>query len=96
MEMHVEAAVRSGLFCVFSLPGAFLRSRVTGACPVTTNLIIMRVNLRTTSVVRICYTGTCTRLHLLDKLLDKLYLVPDSNTGGRAVRRACPCPDSHR
>ena len=29
-------------------PGAFLSSRVTGACPVTTDLI-MRVNVRTTT-----------------------------------------------
>ena len=32
--------------CVFS--GVFLSSRVTGACPVTTDLI-MRVNVRTTT-----------------------------------------------
>ena len=32
--------------CVF--PGVFLSSRVTGACPVTTDLI-MRVNVRTTT-----------------------------------------------
>ena len=34
--------------CVF-FPGVFLSSRVTGACPVTTDLI-MRVNVRTTTV----------------------------------------------
>ena len=34
------------LVCVF--PGVFLSSRVTGACPVTTDLI-MRVNVRTTT-----------------------------------------------
>ena len=33
-----------GLFVFF--PGVFLSSRVTGACPVTTDLI-MRVNVRT-------------------------------------------------
>ena len=33
-----------GLFVVF--PGVFLSSRVTGACPVTTDLII-RINVRT-------------------------------------------------
>ena len=33
--------------CVF-FPGGFLSSRVTGACPVTTDLI-MRVNVRTTT-----------------------------------------------
>ena len=33
--------------CVF-FPGVFLSSRVTGACPVTTDLI-MRVNVRTTT-----------------------------------------------
>ena len=38
--------------CVYHLwfvffPGVFLSSRVTGACPVTTDLI-MRVNVRTT------------------------------------------------
>ena len=36
--------------CVFFrfFPGVFLSSRVTGACPVTTDLI-MRVNVRTTT-----------------------------------------------
>ena len=34
--------------CVF-FPGVFLSSRVTGACPVTTDLI-MRVNVRTTTM----------------------------------------------
>ena len=34
-----------GLFVFF--PGVFLNSRVTGACPVTTDLM-MRVNVRTT------------------------------------------------
>ena len=34
--------------CVFSLAGVVLSSRVTGACPVTTDLI-MRVNVRTTT-----------------------------------------------
>ena len=33
--------------CVF-FPGVFLSSRVTGACPATTDLI-MRVNVRTTT-----------------------------------------------
>ena len=37
-----------GLFVFF--PGVFLSSRVTGACPVTTDLI-MRVNVRTTTTV---------------------------------------------
>ena len=39
---HVE------LFVFF--PGVFLSSRVTGACPVTTDLI-MRVNMRTTTTI---------------------------------------------
>ena len=39
------------LVCVF-FPGVFLGSRVTGACPVTTDLI-MRVNMRTTTIVQI-------------------------------------------
>ena len=32
-----------GCVCVFSVSGVFVHSRVTGARPVTTNLIIMRV-----------------------------------------------------
>ena len=36
--------------CFF--PGVFLSSRVTGACPVTTDLI-MRVNVRTTTFVMV-------------------------------------------
>ena len=39
--------------CVCVLPGIFLSSGVTGACPVTTDLI-MRVNVRiTTTTTRI-------------------------------------------
>ena len=39
--------------CVF-FPGVFLSSRVTGACPVTTNLIIrVIVRTTTTSVARV-------------------------------------------
>ena len=37
-----------GGLCVF-FPGVFLSSRVTGACPVTTDDLIMRVNVRTTT-----------------------------------------------
>ena len=36
------------LFVVVFFPGVFLHSRVTGACPVTTDSII-RVNVRTSS-----------------------------------------------
>ena len=39
-----------GLFVFF--PGVFLSSRVTGACPVTTDLI-MRVNAKTTTTTRV-------------------------------------------
>ena len=41
----IYACTTFGLFVFF--PGVFLLSRVTGACPVTTDLI-MRVNVRTT------------------------------------------------
>ena len=40
-----------GLFVFF--PGVFLSSRVTGACPVATDLI-MRVNVRTTTTTTFC------------------------------------------
>ena len=36
------------LVCLCLFPGVFLCSRVTGACPVTTDFI-MRVNVRTTT-----------------------------------------------
>ena len=39
--------------CVF-FPGVFLSSRVTGACPVTTDLI-MRVNVRTTTTTTVTH-----------------------------------------
>ena len=40
-----------GLFVFF--PGVFLSSRVTGACPATTDLnILMRVNVRTTTTIQ--------------------------------------------
>ena len=40
--------------CVF-FPGVFLSSRVTGACPVTTDLI-MRVSVRTTTTTTLMRT----------------------------------------
>ena len=43
-----------GLFVFF--PGVFLSSRVTGACPVTTDLT-MRVNVRTTTTTTTTTTG---------------------------------------
>ena len=36
------------LVCLCFIPGVFLSSRVTGACPVTADLV-MRVNVRTTT-----------------------------------------------
>ena len=42
--------------CVF-FSGVFLSSRVTGACPVTTDLI-MRVNVRTTTTTTTTICGT--------------------------------------
>ena len=47
----IYACATSGCVCVF--PGVFLSSRVTGACPVTTDLI-MRVNVRATTTTRGC------------------------------------------
>ena len=44
--------------CVF-FPGVFLSSRVTGACPVTTDLI-MRVNVRTTTPTTTTTATTAT------------------------------------
>ena len=38
--------------CVFFFPGVFFRSRVTGICPETTDLI-MRVNVKTTTTINI-------------------------------------------
>ena len=45
--------------CVF-FPGVFLSSRVTGACPVTTDLI-MRVNVRTTTTILNTYKKLTVR-----------------------------------
>ena len=59
-----------GLFVFF--PGVFLSSRVTGACPVTTDLI-MRVNVITTSLLhdildlsffRLVHTSLSMRMNL--------------------------------
>ena len=44
----------SPFVCLCFLPGVFLSSRVTGACPVTTDLI-MRVNVRTTTTTWISF-----------------------------------------
>ena len=46
------------MVCVF-FPGVLYRSRVTGACPVTTDLI-MRVNVRTTTTATAATTTTTT------------------------------------
>ena len=43
--------------CVY-FPGVFLSSRVTGACPVTTDLI-MRVNVRTTTTTSTVFIQIC-------------------------------------
>ena len=59
--MRVPLLVRSCFFL-----GVFLHSRVTGACPVTTDLI-MRVNVRTTTGTR---TGTLGLLLDIDRTLD--------------------------
>ena len=45
------------LFVLF--PGALLHSRVTGACPVTTGLMV-RVNVRTTTTTAAAATSTTT------------------------------------
>ena len=47
------------LVCLCSFPGVVLSSRVTGACPVTTDLI-MRVNVRTTTTTTTIYTINST------------------------------------
>ena len=53
----IYACTTFGLFVFF--PGVFLSSRVTGACPVTTDLI-MRVNVRTTTTTTtIIYEYIC-------------------------------------
>ena len=52
-----------GLFVFF--PRVFLSSRVTGACPVTTDLI-MRVNVRTTTTISFFFL-TADKLSQLDK-----------------------------
>ena len=39
------------LVCLCFFPGVMISPRVTGACPVTTDLI-MRVNVRTTTIIR--------------------------------------------
>ena len=46
-------------------PGVFLSSRVTGACPVTTDLI-MRANVRTTTTTTTTFlcTGFCKNQHV--------------------------------
>ena len=49
--------------CVF-FPGVFLSSRVTGACPVTTELI-MRVNVRTTTTTTTYFTPKKSFIHTL-------------------------------
>ena len=50
----------SVLFCA-TLCGIFVRSRVTGACAVTTDLIV-RVNVRTTAAMILGYTYTMVLL----------------------------------
>ena len=49
------------LVCLCLFPGVFLSFRVTGACPVTTDLI-MRVNVRTTTTRKTFRPAVCFRL----------------------------------
>ena len=67
-----------GCMCFFH--GAFLHSRVTGACPVTTDLI-MRVHVRTTYFSFLSFfLNTSTAVQLLDKPWSQVsfLLPPDS------------------
>ena len=57
-----ECVYHLGLFVFF--PGVFLSSRVTGACPVTTDLIV-RVNVRTPTTT----TTTTTDMNMLTLLI---------------------------
>ena len=67
------------------LPGLFLSSRVTGACPVTTDLI-MRVNVKTTTMAAetICNQAlspsflhhTASSTHLLQVSVRRCYHTP--------------------
>ena len=56
--------------CVYHLrlfvfpPKVFLSSRVTGACPVTTDFIILRVNVRTTTATTTTTTTTTYTLYV--------------------------------
>ena len=56
--MALYACTTLGFVCVF-FPGVFLHFRVTGACPVTTDLI-MRVNVRATTTIKTTTTTTTT------------------------------------
>ena len=55
--------------CVYHLglsvysPGVFFSSRVTGACPVTTELI-MRDNVRTTTTYTFIHLGSAWHAHI--------------------------------
>ena len=51
---NVESAYHPSSIMSYIFPGVFLSSRVTGACPVTTDLI-MRVNVRTTTTTMYTY-----------------------------------------
>ena len=62
-------------FALCFFPGVFLSSRVTGACPVTTDLI-MRVNVRTTTAttVVVAYQRAVSgRCHLIevDRIIER-------------------------
>ena len=54
-------------FCFVFFPGVFFHSRVTGACPVTAELI-MRVNVITATNV---YQGMCVGVNRLGSFDEK-------------------------
>ena len=77
--------------CVF--PGVFLSSRVTGACPVTTDLI-MRVNVRTTTtIVDFSVWGPCT---VMTQKYKRVVVVAHEHAahGSAGYARAC-LPATH-
>ena len=68
---NLTACTTFGLFVFF--PGAFLSSRVIGACPYTSDLIIMRLDVRTTTTTNSLYVSTTPTRYFFSLDLADLY-----------------------
>ena len=86
------------LICLCFFPGVFLSSKVTGACPVTTDLI-MRVNVRTTTTTIAVKTHRSSLVYVVDMILRSLAFRLAQRTNhcvslDKALKKQAQCQES--